>query len=376
MNEIQAIIKAFNGAENNHQKTALATVVNIQGSAYRQIGAKLLIFEDGKRVGSISGGCLENDVSEWAKQVIKTGQPQVITYDTTAPEDIILGLGLGCNGIVQVLIEPLDQNSFQIQWMDECLNHRKLGAIATLFSIEEDAKILIGLKIFVDQTGRIINQIEDSKLSENIIQDTQTSLINQQSQVKTYFWNQTEIKGLIDMIKPAISLLIFGAGEDAIPLVNLAKELGWIVTLIDHRPDAATALRFPLADQIIIAHPEEIETDSSHILPNFDNYTVAVIMTHHYICDRTLLKVLLPSSLPYIGLLGSRKRSEQIIQELNSELNLNSIPLHHFYSPIGLDIGAETPSEIALSILAEIQGVLSNRLGGSLKYRVGSIHQS
>lgn len=376
MNEIQAIIKAFNGAENNHQKTALATVVNIQGSAYRQIGAKLLIFEDGKRVGSISGGCLENDVCEWAKQVIKTGQPQVITYDTTAPEDIILGLGLGCNGIVQVLIEPLDENSFQIQWMDECLNHRKLGAIATLFSIEEDAKILMSLKTFVDQTGRIINQIEDSKLSENIIQDTQTALINQQSQVKTYFWNQTEIKGLIDMIKPAISLLIFGAGEDAIPLVNLAKELGWIVTLIDHRPDTATALRFPLADQIIIAHPDEIETNSSQILPNFDNYTVAVIMTHNYICDRSLLKFLLPSSLPYIGLLGSRKRSEQILQELNSELNLNSIPLHHFYSPIGLDIGAETPSEIALSILAEIQGVLSNRLGGSLKYRVGSIHQS
>lgn len=376
MNELKAIIQAFKDAKNNHQKTALATVVNVQGSAYRQIGAKLLIFEDGKRVGSISGGCLENDVCEWAKQVIQTGQPQVITYDTTAPEDMILGLGLGCNGIVQVLIEPLDQHSFQhqIQEIDDCLTTRKLAVIATIFQTEEPFKRLLGSQLLSNQNGIIVNQIEDSKLSDNIIQDAQTALINQQSQVTTYLWNQTKIKVLIDIIKPAISLIIFGAGEDAIPLVNLATELGWIVTIIDHRPNVATALRFPLADQIIIAHPEEIETDSSQILPDFDDYTVAVIMTHNYIYDRTLLKFLLPSTLPYIGLLGSRNRTEQILQELNAELNLNSIPLHHFYSPIGLDIGAETPTEIALSILAEIRAVLSHRLGGSLKYRVGSIH--
>ncbi|MFM6398673.1 MAG: XdhC/CoxI family protein, partial [Planktothrix sp.] len=133
---------------------------------------------------------------EWAKQVIKTGQLQVITYDTTAPEDIILGLGLGCNGIVQVLIEPLDQNSCQIQWMDECLNNRKIGAIATIFESEEPFKLLLGSKIFINQQGIIVNQIEDLLLSEQIFQDSQTALSNQQSQVKTYFWNQTEIKGL------------------------------------------------------------------------------------------------------------------------------------------------------------------------------------
>ncbi|SKB11117.1 Xanthine dehydrogenase [Planktothrix sp. PCC 11201] len=375
MNELKAIIKAFDEAENHHQKTALATVVEVQGSAYRQIGAKLLIFADGKRVGSISGGCLENDVCEWAKQVIETGQPQLIIYDTTAPEDIILGLGLGCNGVIKVLIEPLEKHTYrqQIQFIDGCLNARKLGAIATLFQIQENS--LIDFKVLVNETGVMINSIEDFQLSEAIIQDTKTALNYQQSQVKTYLWNQTEVPVFIDIIKPAISLIVFGGGEDAIPLVNLAKELGWMVTLIDHRLDAATSGRFPLADQIIIAHPEEIEYNLSRILADFDDYTVAVIMTHNYLCDRTLLKFLLPSSLLYIGLLGSRQRTEQILQELQTELDLNSALLDHFYSPIGLDIGAETPSEIALSILAEIRAVLSHRLGGSLKYRVGSIHQ-
>lgn len=377
MNELKAIIQAFDQAEYHHQKTALATVVEVQGSAYRQIGAKLLIVADGKRVGSISGGCLENDVCEWAKQVIETGKPQLITYDTMAPEDIILGLGLGCHGVIRVLIEPLATAQYrqQIQFIEGCLNTRKVGAIATIFQREELAKTVFDFKIFIDEEGIIINQIEDFRLSDQILQDTKTALNHQRSQVQTYLWNQTEIKVLIDIIKPAISLMVFGAGEDAIPLVNLAQKLGWTVTLIDHRPDVATSCRFPGADQIIIAHPEELESNFSQVLPDFDDYTVAVIMTHHYLCDRTVLKFLLPSSLPYIGLLGSRQRTEQILQELQTELDLNSAQLEHFYSPIGLDIGAETPSEIALSILAEIRAVLSNRLGGSLKYRVGSIHQ-
>ncbi|MFB2971370.1 XdhC family protein [Aerosakkonema sp. BLCC-F183] len=368
MNELQAIIEAFTETRNNGKMAALATVVKVQGSAYRRPGARMLITEDGHKIGAISGGCLEDDVCDIAQEVIATGKPTVVTYDTTSDDDIFWGLGMGCNGIIQVLIEPIESQF--LTFINNCLRQRSVGAIATVFHTSDDIATKIGSRICGDRTGIVINQIADKFLEQRVIEDIQAALKNERSPMQSYEWDNQKAEVLIEVIKPPISLLVFGAGDDAIPVVRLAKELGWYVTVIDRRLAYATSNRFPLADAIVISSGENIGEYLT-----LDCYTVAVVMTHNYLCDRDILPTLLSSPLPYIGILGSRKRIEKLFHDLQqANLVLNSEQLERLYAPIGLDLGAETPTEIALAIIAEIKAVLAKRSGGCLRNRKAPIH--
>lgn len=372
MKELHDIVAAFEKVEHCGQTAALATLVSAQGSTYRRPGARMLMTLEGQMVGSLSGGCLESDVFEQAQQVIVWGEPVLVKYDTMADEDIVWGLGLGCNGIVEILIERLPQESDlnPLTFVAQCLYHRHTGVLVRVFRTEGQVSTKVGACWMLHPDATVTSNISEAELATGILHDAREALRNNQSIAKTYHLSAGSVEVFIEVIQPSVPLVIFGAGHDAVPVVRFAKELGWHVTVVDSRDAYATKTRFPLADTIILSRP-----DSIGVRVPLHPETVAVVMTHNYLHDKELLKTLLLSPLRYIGLLGPKHRSDRILQELREEgIQLTNAQLSRLYSPVGLDIGADEPEEIALSIVAEIRAVLANRSGGLLRDRVESIH--
>jgi xanthine/CO dehydrogenase XdhC/CoxF family maturation factor len=372
MKELQNILKAFEQNKNSGQYTAIATLVKAQGSTYRRPGARMLMTSQGKMVGSLSGGCLEGDVFEQAQAVMTSGKSIVVQYDTMSDEDIIWGLGLGCNGIVQILIERIEiESPFNpLAFLADFLHQRQAGVLATVFHVEGQVKTEVATRLMLYPDGTLKSNIENADLVDQIRDDAWKSLDDSRSIVKTYPLPTGKAEVFIEVIQPPVPLMIFGAGHDAVPLVRLAQELGWYVTVVDSRQADATRERFPSADEVILTRPENI-SDCVRV----DNRTVAVVMTHNYLHDLELLKTLLPSPVRYLGILGPKSRTEKLFQELQEQgITPTENQRQRLYSPVGLDIGADTPEEIALSIVAEIQSVLANHSGGSLRNKLGPIH--
>jgi len=371
MNELQAILEAFESSQKSGETTFLATVVKTQGSTYRQPGARMLITSTSRTVGAISGGCLEQDIFEHTKQRMHTGEPIVVTYDTTADEDIVWGLGLGCSGVVQVLIERLDVDSdcSPIAFLRECLRNEQLGILATVFSVEGAVRLKVGARLMLNPDDSVNTDIKEQNIAEAIALDAFSAKSIQQSTINKYQLSSGSAEVLIEVIQPLTHLIVFGAGYDAIPVARFAKELGWHVSVVDSRPDYATPKRFPMADNVIFTRPEAAQK-----LVFVDSRTVAVVMTHNYLHDLELLKTLLPSPLRYLGILGSKSRTERLLEDLRQVGFIANEQLQRLYSPVGLDIGADTPEAIALSIVAEIQAVLAHRSGGLLRDRKEPIH--
>lgn len=366
MKELQDIITAFEQIKPG-QIAALATVVKTKGSTYRRPGARMLMSENGEMVGAISGGCLENDVFEHAKQVMATGEPMLVKYDPGVTEEIIWALGLGCNGAVYILIEPLNQ---QLTFIADCLRDKKSCANATVFSIEGKIQAEVGNHLILSEDKILINEIADATLTEAVINDSQAALDKQRSIVKTYQLETGSVEVFIEVIKPPTPLIIFGAGQDAIPVAGFAEDLGWNVTVVDHRPTYLTPKRFTAASHLVHTAP-----DAAHKNISLDKNTVALVMTHNYFHDREHLKMLLHSNVRYIGVLGPKSRTTELLEDLHSQGAVyTQEQLNRLYSPVGIDIGAETPVEVALSIVTEIQAVLANRSGGLLRDRIGPIH--
>ena len=366
MHELQAIINAFEETQPKRETTFLATIVNTFGSTYRQKGTKMLITEKGEMVGTLSGGCVENDIFQYTKQI--DSEPLLITYDATSEEDLIWGFGLGCNGAVQILLENLacSNTLSPLNLIAQCLKNKKIGAIATIFAREGSIDLKIGSRFILYPDDTTNTDIEDRELKEAIAFDTITAKNTQHSTVNKYQLSSGSVEVFIEVIQPPTSLIIFGAGRDALPVVELAKAIGWQVTLVDCRAQEETYRRFAIADKIILTRREIISKQIS-----VDENTVTVVMTHNYFDDRDIIKFILPTSTPYLGVMGSKNRSDKIIQELNP----TQAQLEKLYTPIGLDIGADTPAEIASAIIAEIQAVLAKRNAGFLKYRSQPLHQ-
>jgi xanthine dehydrogenase accessory factor len=369
MKELQTILNAFKQSQRLGQRSAIATVIKTSGSVYRRPGARMLLTESGEMIGAISGGCLESDVFEQAKPVLlQESTPIVVQYDTTAQDDVVWGLGMGCNGTVQVLIESLNDTSAmrQLSFIADCFQQNQSGAIATVFQVIGKTQTRIAARLCLKTDGTVINEITDQRLANQILRDANQQLAKGKSLVKSYSLDDGLAEVFIEIVQPPVQLLVFGAGYDAIPVVQFAKQLGWQVTVIDPRSTYATPDRFPQADTLIVCQPNRLQ---DHLTLN--SQMVAVVMTHHYLHDRTLLQTLLPASLRYLGVLGPKRRTQQLLADLQAEGCKTNQRLH---SPIGLDIGAETPEEIALAIVAEIQAVLSRRSGQFLHDRPGAIH--
>ena len=361
MKELRDIIAIWEQLQ-EHQKAAVATLVKVEGSTYRRPGARMLITSNGQ-VGSLSGGCLESDVLERAQSVMAHGRPLLVKYDTTAEDDLIWGLGLGCQGVAYVLIERPGDEPNALSVIERCLSQRQPGALATVFQ-GEGTNFKVGDRLLWFPDGEV-NDIQNAELAQCLRQDLQAAM-EQTSTVQTYRLSEGIAEVFLEVIQPPTSLVIFGVGFDAVPLVRFAKELGWHVTVVDPKARPATVERFSLADCVVLGFSEITNKIT------VDEHTVAVIMTHNYLYDLELLPLLLPLSLPYLGILGPKQRTARLLAELQEGFHFNSA--QHLYSPVGLDIGADNPEEIALAIAAEIQAVLQKRSGGFLKERNGSIH--
>jgi xanthine dehydrogenase accessory factor len=349
--ELQQIIEKLN-TFGSGEKAILATVVDVVGSGYRRPGARMLIDRNGFGIGTVSGGCLEADVLERAKKVLESNEPAVITYDTTKDEGSVFGLGMGCRGIVRILLEPVEKESEFVEFLSICLNRRQTARVATLINPGK-VDLKVGLRIFEEELNAFGHQLSRDEFLEVKNIPEYGSTVEQLSFGEVF----------VETINPPLNLLLFGAGYDALPLIKFAKELGWRVTAVDHRPAFANKARLPDADEIMKASIEELDDRFFE-----DENSVAVVMTHNYDRDRTILPRLLKSKCLYVGALGPKKRTEKILAETGAEWTGN------LYAPIGLDIGAGTPEAIALSIVAEIQAVFSNRKAGFLRDRQGSIY--
>lgn len=345
MKEINDIIKAYDNAID--KSTALATVVHVDGSSYRRPGARMLITEDGQLTGAISGGCLEGDALRKALLVMKQGKPMLVTYDTNDEDDAKFGLGLGCNGIIQVLIEPINaSDQFNpVNLLKQIASKRKNAVAVTVFSmIDKNAS----------QAGTCFLINDDQKtgaspfIDEILTLDAKVCLSDQQSAFKNYVSEDKSITAFLEFIQPAISLVIVGTGNDVKPMIEMAGILGWKCKSIRPKDIAGVEI---------------------------DNRTVVALMTHNFNHDMALLQTLLPMNLKYVGMIGPMKKRQRMLDELAAKgVFFSEEQLAALHSPAGLNIGAESPEEIALSIIAEIKSVMTGKSGESLRERKDAIH--
>lgn len=352
---------------------ALATVVKVNGSAYRRPGARMLITPNGSTHGTISGGCLEREVARQALRMMETqASPTVQAFDLS-DDDLILGFGTGCDGVVHVLIEPAPKphHTDPLALLQTCYDHRHTGLLATVINAPEGSGAL-GRRLLYRADGTAGGDLADGPLHELLRADLAAILADQRHQIRRYDTAAGTFEVLFEMIRPPVHLALFGAGHDVHPMVHLARTLGWRVTVVGRKPVNVLTERFPDADaHIFLMHPEEAP---DHVA--FDAWSAAVVMNHQYPRDKTLIGALLGTSAAYVGALGPRVRTARIRQELAAEQPaLTEAHFDKLHGPIGLDIGTETPDEIALATLAEIQAVLHGRTGGKLRNTPGRIHE-
>lgn len=371
MRELRDILSQLAELRARGERAAMATVVRVRGSTYRREGARLLIHEDGRTVGSISGGCLEGDVAEVAREVLKTGRPRLANYDLTSDDDAVWGLGLGCNGAIDVFVEavPDAQGVDLTTALQDAVDHGRTTAVATVLTAPPSG-VALGARLIVPEKGEVLGSLGDVELSARILAAARVQMAAGRSKTLALEMPTGTAEVFVEVLLPPLPLLVCGAGHDAIPLVRLAHELGWWVTVADSRPAFATRERFPEADDVILAEDGDVAKKA-----RIDRHTFVVLMTHNFLHDLAILRGLLGTPAPYIGLLGPRARTEKLLADLAKDgVVLTDADRERLYGPVGLDLGAEAPEEIAVSILAEIQAVRNGRSLTSLRSRQGPIH--
>ena len=377
MRDLRVLLREIERLTEAGEPYVIATVVRIDGSAYRGVGTRMLIKRDGSRVGTISGGCLERDVVENAEEVFASGERKILTYDATSEEDLLWGTGLGCSGVIQVMLERLPEEGAvdYPRILMDCVFDRRPAVMATLFDANGAARD--GQRLILDRVGSVTSDIVDERFRQLVLRDTREEMAAVekanpsvgQGRTRMYDLDRTRAGILLEPLIPPIALVVFGAGDDAIPLVQVAAGIGWQVTVVDHRPAFAVAERLPEAEQVILGRAPELFDDL-----RLDG-CAAMVMTHNYIQDLALLRKLVYEKVRYLGVLGPKARTDRLLNDLGNERVILSAEMRRIlHSPVGLDIGADTSEEIALSVIAEIRAVLSGRAGGLLRHRKGPIH--
>jgi xanthine dehydrogenase accessory factor len=355
--ETAAILDRLTALIAEDRCAALGTVVRISGSAYRRPGAKLLIEQSGITHGGVSGGCLESDVRASGIEVIGGGPNRMLHYDTGSDEETLWGLGLGCEGAVDVWLQRVDR-----AWMDgPGRQMRELTAASIPFApITLTAGPHAG-RTLVLARGALQGSTGSPELDRALVERAGPLL---EGDGGGEMIELGEHGAFIDVLRPPPRLFIFGAGDDARPLAVLALQAGFEVTVVDHRPAYLTADRFPPPLRLALRRP----SDGLAGLPfTISRKNFAVVQTHALSHDRDWLRALAEQPLQYLGLLGPRGRKEQVMRALSWEGR-------ELFGPIGLDIGADGPEQVAVSIVAELLAVLARRQGGHLKERAGGIH--
>ncbi len=371
MKDVQTVLEAYRVALQTHMPCALATVVSVDGSAYRRPGARMLVYADGRRFGSLSGGCLEADVAAHALQTLETGQAITVRYDPNhANGDVILETG--CKGAIGILVEPVadrDAATF-LDFLTSVVQDRRTAIMATVFDTGGTATVRVGDRLMLTSDLHALGSLCDTPLADAIRHEAFTPLGMAKARVTSFAIPQGNVQVLLETLLPPIALVLCGAGHDTVPLAKLAAALGWQVTVADSNGSALTPERYPDVQALLPVQPVCL---TAHL--TLDGRTAAVIMTHRYSVDLEWFRELLPTAVSYLGVLGPRRRWQQIQVDLAAGGELFSEgDLVRVHSPAGLDIGSETPEEIALAIVAEIQAIMAEREGGFLRNREISIH--
>jgi xanthine dehydrogenase accessory factor len=361
MRELDAILETWRGLEGKNKDAMLATVVHVTGSAYRRPGGRMLIVPDGRRIGCVSGGCLEGEIVRKAWWFTESGAPVVRIYDTTSEDDAVWEFGLGCNGVVHVLLERVNAPgaSELLDFLDVQRAARRPAVAATVVRTDARSGIRVGDRLLVDESSGHRGCLSGSAIEPSVLTHAAVALRERKSRL-AHIGSTTVF---VEWIGPPLSLVVFGAGHDAIPLVTFARQLGWDVTVADGRSAYARPERFRDASRVVLL----AASDPLRELV-VDSETAVVMMTHNYPLDLLLLPRILPLRPRYVGILGPKERAGRLF----SELGLSQPACVH--APAGLDAGCDSPEAIALSIVTEIQAETNSRAGGKLKYRREPIH--
>lgn len=377
MSGLNTLLDALLAEREAGREAVLATVVKVEGSAYRRPGARMLVSRFGRPEGTISGGCLEAEVAKKAWWLTEAG-PALRSYSTAEADDAseeALSFGLGCNGKVHVLFERLPAGPCAL--VDALLSVRdrqQPAAIATVIVSSGAAAPRLGERLCLMPGQEAAGELLRSVLVEQISADLQQTLLRGKSSRGLYPNGLGEVEVLLEYLPPVRRLVIFGAGHDAQPLVRMAKLLGWHVTVIDGRAHFARAERFAEADQVLVGDVEQ-PFDYHELVRG----AAVAVMTHSLVQDAHWLQGVLHSEPCYVGQLGPRERTERLLACIHEKLAKpqDELPgLECLHYPIGLDLGGDTPESVAMAVLAEIQAVLNGRNGGSLRFRSASIHDS
>jgi xanthine/CO dehydrogenase XdhC/CoxF family maturation factor len=369
LKEIRKILERYRQIDFSERKVALATVVRVEGSSYRRAGAKMLISDDGRWEGAISGGCLEGDALRKARQVMLDGRPMVVTYDTMDDDANSLGVGLGCNGIIDVFIEPIapenpQNGTHSIDLWQTDVTRRRAFVEAKVIRAPDGYNGPMRWRLADESLG-------NQPFVTQLYADMRQAEASGKPTLNSYAAEAGEVLVFIEPVRPEIELVVFGGGYDVPPLVQMAKALGWHVTVTEDCVAHVAPKRFPGADEVRFIDRHRILEETT-VSPR----TAAVLMSHGYKYDKAVLEQLLRTEAGYIGMLGPRKRFEKMLADWENEGKaFDETRLAAVHSPIGLDIGAETPDEIALAVLAEIQARFTDCPGTPLRLKQGPIHE-
>jgi len=368
MKEISNILTAYQNMNPATTKAALATVVRVEGSSYRRTGARMLIMDNGMWVGGISGGCLEGDALKRARLAMAQAKPTLVTYDTTDDDAYQIGVGLGCNGIIDVLISPIDATEpTAINLLEDCVaSDRQTHILLTVTQVNGLVEgITIGdMRVYSGpESLSVFGDEQAIELLDNVVRKYIAK--GKSAPVSLGLSEGRSIELFVEVIPPVPHVVVMGQQYDVYPLVRLINELGWQATVVANSQKITKAF-FSQANALVA--PADFNT-----IP-VDEQTAFILMAHDFNTDRANLPKALATNAPFVGVLGPRVRTERMVTELAAEGVFISLE-ERVHAPVGLDIGATSPEEIALSIVAEIKAVLSGRDGSSLRLRQAPIHE-
>lgn len=379
MSDQRAIAVELVRAARSGERVVLASVVRAEGSSYRGVGARMVIRANDTTVGLLSGGCLEGDLVTRASRVRESGRSAIATYDGRADDDLVWGLGLGCNGLVEVLLEscsPRRAGALGAMVL-RALDEETPSVIATVVRAEGNGTPGVGVRALVRAGAAVVTEGEwgSGELLREAIADAAHAEPGARRGMNLDYVPAEGASARIafELVLPTVQLVICGSGPDAIPVARLASALGWAVTVVDPRPATFTPpARFGAARVAECAHSGRLGDAVA-----LSSRTAAIVMSHNYERDLDYLDALAVANVAYVGLLGPRARTERMLGDLAARGRpLPEAMLERVFGPIGLDLGGDGPEAIALSIVAELLAVMNGRAAAHLRERRSSIHDA
>ena len=345
------LLKSFDEWRKQNQGLVLASVFETAGSTYSKTGARMLINSNGDFQGMLSGGCLEGDLAERAREVLTSGTAQMVTYDLGLNNEELWGLGIGCDGLMKIFLQPLlaEKNYAPFVAIARAYEGDHPEVAATVLASHQDDVEPGATLVTADDKVERFGLTDDA--AKDLLGEAKAALADNISSTRNVLIGDAKATVLFALIKPRPRLLVLGAGLDAEPVTRLAAELGWRITVIDHRPAYIEKGSFSDADKVICCPADEMAG-----VVDLAKFNTTIVMSHHLATDRSYLAQLSRSDIPYIGLLGPKDRRRRLLEDLGADARDLEGRLH---GPAGLDIGAVGPAAIALSILAEMHGALA-----------------